>query len=120
MAALMAYWIDWSERIARTGERHWRAPVGVLDWGGVRIVTLPGEPFSQTGLDIRAAVGRTPADVTIVAGYTDGSPGYLPSCEEYAFGGYEVDEAHRYYGMRGPFAQGSAERLAEAATALAS
>jgi neutral ceramidase len=125
LAALMRYWIDWSERIAGTGARHWSAPVGVLEWGGVRIVTLPGEPFAQTGLAIRegirrAAVGdRGGSGVTIVAGYTDGSPGYLPTSAEYAFGGYEVEEAHRYYGLRGPFAQGSAERLAEAATALA-
>ncbi|MEQ7006721.1 neutral/alkaline non-lysosomal ceramidase N-terminal domain-containing protein [Actinopolymorpha sp. B17G11] len=121
LTALMRYWLDWSERIAGRGERRWPAPVGVLDWAGVRIVTLPGEPFAQIGLDIRAAVGQRagPAAVTMVAGYTDGCPGYLPTSTEYAFGGYEVEEAHRYYGLRGPFDPGSAERLVEAATALA-
>ena len=34
--------------------------------------------------------------------------------------GYEVDEAHRYYGQPATFAPGSAERLADAAVALVS
>jgi hypothetical protein len=126
LTALLRCWLDWSERVADSAERGWSAPVGILDWAGVRIVTLPGEPFAQIGLDIRAAVaqssraeaGDEAPTVTMVVGYTDGCPGYLPTASEYAFGGYEVEEAHRYYGMRGPFASDSADRLIEAATAL--
>ena len=114
-AVLMRHWLDWADRISGTGGGVWTAPVGVLDWGGVRIVTLPGEPFAQTGLDVRAALDADGNGVTMVAGYTDGCPGYLPTAGEYALGGYEVAEAHRYYGMPGPFARGSAERLVETA-----
>jgi len=53
-----------------------------------------------------------------VLGYCDGVSGYLPTADEYESGGYEVCDAHRYYGMPGPYAQGSAERLADAAISL--
>jgi hypothetical protein len=114
-AALMRCWADWATRPADASSSTWTARVGVLEWGGVRIVTLPGEPFAHTGQQVRAALGP---GVTFVAGYTDGSPGYLASACEYELGGYEVLEAHRYYGMPGPFARGSAEQLVKTALAL--
>ncbi len=85
----------------------WTARVTVLDWAGVRLVALPGEPFAATALALRAA---TP-DPLVVFGYADGCPGYFPTREECAFGGYEVDQAHFYYGAQAAFAPGSAERL---------
>jgi hypothetical protein len=89
----------------------WTARVTVLRWGGLRIVALPGEPFSVTAQ--RTAV-LIPGECLVV-GYADGSPGYLPPEEEYPYGGYEVAEAHRYYGMPGPFAPGAAEALTKLA-----
>jgi hypothetical protein len=56
----------------------------------------------------------------MVTGYTNGCPGYLPAKDEYKFGGYEVLDAHRYYGMPAPFAAGSAEQLVQAAVDLVS
>lgn len=91
------------------------ARASLLHWAGVRIACLPGEPFAATGLALRAALG--PA--TMALGFADGCPGYFPTAQEYALGGYEVREAHRYYGMTAAFAPGSAERLAEAVLALA-
>ena len=44
---------------------------------------------------------------------------YIPPASEFRFGGYEVDEAHRYYGLPMSFAPGSAEALAGCAIALA-
>jgi neutral ceramidase len=89
--------------------------VSVLDWGGVPIVALPGEIFAETALSIRAAHGGGPA---LVLSYADGTPGYIPPESEFVFGGYEVDEAHRFIGMPGSFAPGSAERLAASAQTL--
>jgi hypothetical protein len=57
--------------------------------------------------------------VSFVASYTVGCPAYLPPACEYELEGYEVFEAHRYYGIPGPSAPGSVERLAETAIALA-
>jgi hypothetical protein len=115
--ALLRCWTAWAARPATSPQSTWSARVGMLNWGGVRIVTLPGEPFAQTGQAIRAAL-PSGAGAVFVAGYTDGCPGYLaPTCE-YELGGYEILEAHRYYGMPGPFAPGSSERLAATALAL--
>ena len=91
--------------------------VSVLNWGGMPIVALPGEIFAETALQIRQAM---PIDPGFVVGFADDNPGYIPPASEYAFGGYEVDEAHRYYGQPATFAAGSAESLAEAAIALLS
>lgn len=98
----------------------WPASVTVLRWGGVLLVTLPGEPFAEVALAVRASADCLPGiALSHVVGYTDGCPGYLPTAAEYPLGGYEVTEAHRYYGMPGPFAPFSAERLVARAQELA-
>ena len=114
-AAILVHWIRWAERVADTSPGRWTGRVSVLRWGSVPVVALPGEIFARTGLDLRAACGDGPA---FVLAYADAVPGYVPPAEEYAYGGYEVDEAHRFFGMPGAFAPGSAERLATAAIGL--
>jgi neutral ceramidase len=104
-AELFRCWAAWARDVALRELRPWPAPVTVLDWGGVLLVALPGEPFAASALSLRR---RLPAPV-VVLGYADGCPGYVPPCEEYEAGGYEVEEAHRYYGMPATFAPGSAE-----------
>lgn len=115
--ALLSYWADWAKTIAPVVPEPIAARVTVLDWGGVPVVALPGEIFAETALSIRAALGRDrPA---FVIGFADDNPGYIPPASEFQFGGYEVDEAHRYYGLPMSFAPGSAEALAACAIALA-
>jgi hypothetical protein len=113
---LYRIWADWAADWLTHPHpaEHWLARVGVISVGGLPIVTLPGEPFLAVADQIRDGLGDA-----LVLGYCDGVSGYLPTSDEYAFGGYEVDAAHRYYGMPGPFAPGSAERLTDAALALA-
>ena len=110
-AAMLATCIDWAERIAARAFDPWTGRVTVLRWNGVRIVAMPGEIFAETALAIRAALHGP----TVTIGYADGVPGYFPPLDEYPHGGYEVDEAHRFYGMPAAFAPGCAERLAAAA-----
>jgi hypothetical protein len=114
---LLEHWIGWAEANAGRPPGNWTGRVSLLDWGGVPIAALPGEIFAETSLTIRRAM---PAGPAMVLSYADGTPGYIPPASEYKFGGYEVDEAHRFIGMRGAFCSGSAERLADAATALLS
>jgi hypothetical protein len=114
-AALLGYWIRWAETIADLHPKPWVGRVTVMFWGSVPIVALPGEIFAETALGIRATLGNRPA---FVVAYSDSTPGYIPPAREFAFGGYEVDEAHRYCGMPATFAPGSAEALARAAGAL--
>lgn len=118
-AALLRCWIDWAEQTAPRPLAPWPARVTVFDWGGARLAGLPGEIFAQTGLDLRRALDGDPIEGrTVTFGFADGCPGYIPPAGEYRHGGYEVEEAHRYYGLPSAFAPGAAERLVEAAIGL--
>ena len=112
--ALYECWADWAETIGSAPMTPMALRVTVFDWAGLRLSFLPGEMFAQTALDIRGASGRP----HVVTSFSDGVPGYIPPQGEYAHGGYEVLEAHRYYGLPAAFAPGSAERLQDAALAL--
>jgi hypothetical protein len=112
---VLRFYIGWAEKFSNAPPGSWTGRVALFDWGGVPIVALPGEIFTETGLIIREACGNRPA---FVLSYCDGNPGYIPAASEFVHGGYEVDEAHRFIGMPGTFAPGSAEALAGAAQAL--
>jgi neutral ceramidase len=112
-AALFAAWIHWSRTAALSPRRAWTTRVSLFGWAGLLLVALPGESFARTGLELRRRLGAT-----IVLAYADDCPGYLPPEDEYAFAGYEIEDAHRYYGMPAPFSPGSAERLQEVAARL--
>ncbi|MGB3554468.1 MAG: hypothetical protein WBA25_07500, partial [Jannaschia sp.] len=109
---LLDHWIRWAD--TATDPVPWSGRVSVLHWGGVPIIAMPGEIFARTALNLRAEIDG-PA---FVLAYADAVPGYVPPRGEYRHGGYEVDEAHRFFGMPGAFAPGSAERLADAARSL--
>lgn len=100
-AALGRMRVAWQERMAA-------APHDVAEslsiqcfrWGRTLIVQLSGEPFVQLAIDLRRAL---PDWNVVVAGYSNGVPGYVPyPVRELDGGGYEVDEAHYYYGRPGP------------------
>lgn len=109
--AVLPIWAHWARRFASDPLSPLRARVSVLRWGSICLVAMPGEIFSETALNIRALMGGG----GFVVCYADDNPGYIPPESEYVHGGYEVDEAHRYYGMPATFARGSAERLSSAA-----
>jgi neutral ceramidase len=114
-AILLGHWVEWARRNENVAPGQWSARVSLLDWCGIPIAAMPGEIFSETGLSVREACAGRPA---FVLAYADSTPGYIPPRSEYPFGGYEVDEAHRFIGMPGAFAPGSAEALADAARTL--
>jgi hypothetical protein len=68
--------------------------------GRVRWISLPGEPFVETGLALKQA------GADFVVGYANGYLGYFPIRSAYDQGGYEVIE-----GAWSRVAPGSAERL---------
>jgi hypothetical protein len=68
--------------------------------GDCAVVGTPGEIFGEIGAAVRAA---SPAPVTIFAGYCGGVLGYVPTPEEYPYGGYEPAVSHRGYGHPAPF-----------------
>jgi len=115
-SALYEAWTAWADSWLehRPEPSRWLGRVGLISMGGLRIATLPGEPFLAVADRVRSGLGEH----ALVLGYCDGVSGYLPTSDEYEHGGYEVCDAHRYYGMPGPYAQGSAERLADAVISL--
>lgn len=116
--ALWQCWGDWAAVPARATTPAWTASVTVLRWGDICLIGLPGEPFAATATRLRRAAEETGAKTTIVAGYTNGCPGYLPPACEHEYGGYEVSEAHRYYGMPGVFDISAVDLLEECARGL--
>lgn len=113
---LLEHWINWAQTMPDALPATIAARVTRLDWAGISIIALPGEIFAETALVIRNAlpVGRP----GFVVGFADDNPGYIPPAGEFDFGGYEIDEAHRYYAQPATFALGSAESLSEAALTL--
>ncbi|HEX2514952.1 MAG TPA: hypothetical protein VH257_09635, partial [Chloroflexota bacterium] len=55
---------------------------------------------------------------TLVAGWANDNIGYVPDADAYALGGYEVDQASRYYGHPAGWAPGAGTALVEAAGRL--
>jgi hypothetical protein len=70
---------DWPARF--------RTPVQAFRIGDLAIVALPGEPFCQTGLNIK---GKSPFKQTMLVGMANDYAGYLPTPEQHALGGYET------------------------------
>ena len=58
--------------------------------GAVALVSAPGEVFSEIGTSI---IERSPFEMTLYCGYTNGSIHYIPTRSAYAEGGYEVVNA---------------------------
>jgi hypothetical protein len=111
-ATLYRHWATWAVTAAREPLTSWRGRVTAFTWSGLPLLFLPGEIFASTALAIRASqpAGPTPFVISLA----DGVPGYIPPRADYPAGGYEVAEAHRYYGLPAAFAPGSAEALADA------
>lgn len=83
------------------------AEVQAMRVGPIRWVSLPGEPFVETGFALKQR------GATFVVGYANGYLGYFPIRPAYAEGGYETDS-----GVWSRVAAGSAERLQAAGEAL--
>ncbi|MEJ9253060.1 neutral/alkaline non-lysosomal ceramidase N-terminal domain-containing protein [Bacillus wiedmannii] len=56
---------------------------------------IPMEPFSETALEVKESLQN---ELAFFGGYTNGYIGYLPTKEEYVYGGYEVELNPIVYG----------------------
>ena len=114
-AAILRIWLDWAEATAcQTPDAAINAVparVSAMRWGDVTLVAMPGEIYAQTALGLRETLG----DRAFILSYAEDNPGYINPTSAFAAGGYEVEEAHRYYGMPAAFAPGAAETLEAAA-----
>jgi neutral ceramidase len=91
-----------------------RAELQAIRLGECALVSVPGELFAEIGTAIKRA---SPFVVTCIAGYSNGSIGYIPTRRAYAEGGYEVTHACRIAPEAGEMieraALGLLSRLAE-------
>ena len=78
------------------------AEVQLMRVGPLKIISIPGEAFVETGLVLKKS------GAAVVIGYANGWVGYLPIRRAYAEGGYEVE-----MGAWSRVAPGSAERIEE-------
>ncbi len=67
--------------------------IQMIDLGGVSLIGFPAEMFVSYQLDF-IQQSRSPV---FALGYTNGCIGYLPAASDYPIGGYEIDEAYKYY-----------------------
>jgi len=63
-------------------------------------------------LEIRKSLA--PPNPLFILAYADDNLGYVPPESDYSRGGYEIDEAHRFYGLGATVAPRIAEHLAQA------
>ncbi len=89
------------------GETHIPAEITAITLGELALVGLPGEIFSQLGLEIKR---NSPFTHTFVVELCNDSIGYLPPHNVYEEGGYEAASS--------PFKPGDGEMLVEAALGM--
>jgi hypothetical protein len=78
-----------------------------LQIGGLALVSVPGEPFTRTVLDIKK---RSPATHTAVVSYANDYQGYFPDAISIVDGDYEA--------LISPYGADVAEGLGQAALGL--
>jgi len=108
----------WETRLAiadGTAPKFVTAEVQTLQLGDVVLVAVPGELFVELGFAIKQALAPLH---TIVVGYANDNIGYIPTRASYPQGGYEVDDAYRYYGYVAPLAPAAGEQLVDAVKEL--
>ena len=66
--------------------------IQALALGELVLLGVEGELFARYQLDLEAAHG--PA---VLCGFANGCIGYVPTADEYARGGYEIDLAYKFY-----------------------
>ncbi|MGM2838558.1 MULTISPECIES: neutral/alkaline non-lysosomal ceramidase N-terminal domain-containing protein [Bacillus cereus group] len=80
---------------------------------------IPMEPFSETALEMKESLQN---ELAFFGGYTNGYIGYLPTKEEFAYGGYEVELSPVVYGpvtnLLMPLEENTAELIVKKVTDL--
>jgi hypothetical protein len=90
-------------------------PIAAIRIGDGAIVTGPGEVFTEIGLAVKE---RSPADVTLYAGYSNGAISYMPTASEYPLGGYEPSYGNKSYMLPAQVAPDTERLLVETGVRL--
>ena len=107
--------VDFAQRVLdwqRSDGPNLTVDIQALRVGDLALVAIPSEFFSADGRALRA---QTPSPELVVAGWSNGLVGYTPTRRATATGGYEVDDAHRWYGHPATWDPVSGDNLRSAA-----
>ncbi|MGQ9515297.1 MAG: neutral/alkaline non-lysosomal ceramidase N-terminal domain-containing protein [Thermoproteota archaeon] len=109
-------WANATTELVRKGKRELKQEIQMqaMRIGNIAIVAIPGEPFIEIALEVKK---RSKFKHTIVAGYSNGCIGYMPTPEAIEKGGYEVDSAHKYYDIA-PLAPSAFNMIVDTAVQL--
>ncbi len=118
---LAYYQASWARRIEAqlrdgTAPTAVSAPVHAVRIGDGVIVTGPGETFTEYGIAVKE---RSPGAPTLYAGYTNEIIGYLPTANEYQYGGYEAGYGYKSVGLPSLFDPSVERTLVETGVRLA-
>lgn len=80
----------------------------------VKFLALPGEIFTDTALEIEKGFSGS----IMIAAYSNGSVGYVPTSDALDAGGYEAEDAYKLYDQNAPFERDTADRIVETALEL--
>ena len=108
-AVAMCKWVRAGAERARAQPFEMQA----LALGELVLLGVEGELFARYQLDLETAHG--PA---VLCGFANGCIGYVPTADEYARGGYEIDLAYKFYPSVQMIAPASEALIRERATAL--
>ena len=86
---------DYVQAARRGGSPTEAFEIQTIHIGNLAVVGYPGEMFVDYQLFLDDA---SPFDRTIALGYANGCIGYVPTANAYPVGGYEVEQAFKYYG----------------------
>ena len=91
------------------------AELQVICLGEVMLVGIPGELFSELGKEIKSSTSMR--QVTVL-GYTNNDIGYIPTSQAYAQGGYEINDAFKFYGYPAALAPEAGDLVRQSAARL--
>jgi hypothetical protein len=114
--------LHWAERTLAqiqdgTVATHVTTEVQVIRVGALALVSAPGELFVELGLAVKAQAGVAHL---FLCGFANDNIGYIPARRAYPHGGYEINEAYKYYGSPAALAPEAGEVYVNAAVALVS
>ena len=112
-ARVIKAYITWANSALREGAARTTIDVECVELllGDIALVGVPGELFVEIGMEMKALLLSAGFSNALICGYTNGNIGYIPTRHAYGAGGYEVEQAHRYYGTVGVVGAEAGESL---------
>ncbi len=112
--AVLRSYLNWA-KTQDWGQTEVKTEVMCIVLGKLCFAMYPGEVFVEHGLELKA---RFPDLTLVTLAYANAAPGYIPHHSAYRQGGYEVEEAFRYYGYPAVYREDAGDKLVNTLTEL--